>query len=181
VLYLYGALASVLGSAGQAFGSVNSMNQRISSLDAQKGTTKVQAARDLRDLKREGASFLSRTRHFIAGSGAAGTASETSLLSAATGEYARGGARIRQDRDLKVTSLNMAKKNLKIARDLTIFNSVAGIFGGVLSNPPPSDTPQADITPALPSPSGKSLLYREPGVSSRTNIGTSKSGGIGGF
>ena len=145
----------------------SALSGSINDINAQIDATKLQSARDMRDLKREGASFLSRTRQFIANSGAAGTASEGALLSSAAGEFGRSGERLRQDRDIKVSSLKTARRNLKAAQGLNTFNSLAGLGVSVFASGAAPDTSVTDIPTTRPS-----VLRKET---------TSKPGGIGGF
>jgi hypothetical protein len=141
--------------------------------------TKVQRDRDIRDLKREGARFMSRQRQFIARSGAAGTISGQVLRRSAAGEFARGGSRIRRDADNKVEMLRAKRENLKNARSLSMLNMITGVAGPIFNTGAGVDTTQTQIPTSAPRQAPQVPGSR--GVFGRRNIGTSKAGGIGGF
>jgi hypothetical protein len=84
---------------------------------------------------------------------------------------------------MRVENLRGTARVLKKRSNFMVFNSLTGLAGGLMTNIGGSlgnstvDTPTTDI----PAVSAQGRGYREPGVSSRSNIGTSKPGGIGGF
>jgi len=178
VLYVFGAAAILAGaqagkSSIQGLQSFQDTQTQIGDLNQQADLVKTQYMRDERDLKREGARFLAQVRSFIARSGAAGTASESAISRAASGESARGLERLRQDKDLKVQGLKLARRNLKQSRSFQAFNLTTGIFGGAAMSVvgQPKDTPVTD----LQADTAYKTRY------SRVNTTTTKAGGIGHF
>ena len=169
------AIAAAASSVISARQEQNKLSSQINDTSNRMELVKTQRDRDIRDLKREGAKFMSRQRQFIARSGAAGTASGQVLRRSAAGEFARGGSRINRDAENKVEILRAKRENLKRTRGLSMLNRVTGVLAPSFGPSEGVDTPQTAIPGRAPQVPGAR------GISGRRNIGTSKAGGIGGF
>lgn len=192
------------GMIGSALAEQGNMARSIQLTKTQEKLAELERGRQLQDLdilerdtRRKGDRFLSKMRNFIGTSGAAGTASETALLDASAGEVGRqigridiSRDRIDQDTEMRLDNLRNVRKSLKRRKAFHLFNSVTGLAGGLMTNvaggieKSPLDTPVKSSTQtpsSLPQLSDTDRSFKEPGISTRSNIGSSKRGGIGGF
>lgn len=186
---------SMIGSAIAAQGN---MTRSIAGAKSQERVAKLTHSRTMqniemqdRDIRADGARFMSKMRNFIATSGAAGTASAHALRSAGAGEIGRQLGRLdisrqrsEQDLDMRIDNLRGVQRVLKKRQNFHLFNSVTGLAGGLLTNVSEGLGQGVALPPvtslARPLPDAPQVAP-EAGVSSRRNIGTSKRGGIGGF
>lgn len=133
-----------------------------------------------RDIRSEGRRFMGRLRNFVATSGAAGTASGQILRQSARARIAEEihrvnvtEDRVRRQATTEISSAQVARKGFKQQEQFAVINSLLGAGGAVLGG-------------LAGGPASTESVINNSGTAdvaspSRSLIGTSKPGGIGGF